>query len=273
MKRNKMLLLIVIIELIIILIIPLYLNYKYPSILQNHKPSVLVIDIFGQIIKDSPSNIVESEEFPTPILSKDIINILRFYENNDDIKAFIFDIDSNGGNALTVDFASQISTFKKPIVAVIRDQALSGGYYVAAASDRIFANEISNIGDIGVTTITEYRRGNQSWKKCHISSSVYKIMYSNDCPGIDIIYYENEKIRAKELNQEFAFDIAKFRNLSIPYILKLADGTIYKGNEAVELGLIDEIGGIHEARDWLEKELNMNLEIIYYREIKNNAST
>lgn len=137
-------------------------------------------------------------------------------------------------------------------------------------TDRIFANELSNIADIGYTQIMEYIPiGETEYVKCHIYSAEYKGMYYDDCPGFDRsrTYFE-EKIRLINATKIMAREIAKFRNLPEKHVLALSDGTIFTGIGALKLGLIDEIGGIPEAADWLEKELGMKLNMIYLRELK-----
>ena len=195
--------------------------------------------------------------------------LILFFLQDQALKAFILDIDSNGGNfGIGDESIKELQKIKKPIVSVVRDQALSGGYYVASMTDRIFANELSNIADIGYTQIIEYIPiGESEYVKCNVYSAKFKGMYYDDCPGFDKsrTYFE-EKMRLINATKVMAREIAKFRNLPEKHVLALSDGTIFTGIGALKLGLIDEIGGVHEAKDWLEKELDMKLEIVYYRE-------
>jgi len=259
--------------LLIIIIIGLFLipeNNKP----KDSKPSVLVIDVHGEIVDSidltSPDSDFWERENTVKVSTIEISKIIKKYEKEDNIKAFILDIDSNGGGGEPLyDLIKQIRNLDKPVVSVIRDQALSGGYYMASATDRIFANELSNIADIGYITVIDYSKDNISYKKCFISSSEYKAMYYDDCEGFgrtDV--YKTTKNRLIESTRIMAREIATFRNLPEPHVQKLADGTIFTGIGALKLGLIDEIGGVHEANDWLESELGSELEIIYYREFK-----
>ena len=263
-NKNHLLVSIIIFEVIIVVSGMLYLSEK------NKIPSVLVIDIHGEIVSAIHPGGINPDKDSIKVIAEDIIKILRKYENDNTIKAFIFDIDSNGGNFGDSELVRELQQIKKPIVSVVRDQALSGGYYVASITDRIFANELSNIADIGYTQVIEYDPlGNGQYVKCHVASSEFKRMYYDDCPGFDSSrLYIEEIIRLRDATKFMALEIAKYRNLPENHVLTLSDGTIFSGIGALKLGLIDEIGGLHEAVDWLEKELGMELNIIYLKELK-----
>jgi protease IV len=263
MKKHRIIKSVIVFEVILIILM----------LFGGQNPSVLVIDVHGEIASEHldyyrtdfwgySTNKVSGEK---------ITNILRQYENDKDIKAFILDIDSNGGDGFGQEvLVEQIRSMKKPVVSVVRDQALSSGYYVASATKWIFANELSNIADIGHVSIIEYSKDNINFTKCHISSSKFKRMYYDDCSYFErTAAYVQDKERLIELTKVMARDIAAYRNLSEGHILNLADGTIFVGIGALKLGLIDQIGGLHDAVDWLEQELGMELKITYYRELAN----
>src|SRR3989344_2476572 len=207
--------------------------------------------------------IKKSTILKTVIFLEIIIIISMFFMSDAQKNPAVLVIDVHG------EIVQEIQKIKKPIISVVRDQALSSGYYVAAGTDRIFANELSNIADIGVVQIIEYKpTPNGEYRKCYVSSSDFKRMYYDDCPGFENSQmYIQEKIRLINSAKKMAQEIATFRNLPEEHVLNLADGTVFSGIGALKLGLIDEIGGIHEAVDWLEDELGMELEIVYNREI------
>src|SRR3989344_7068714 len=105
------------------------------------QPSILVIDIFGDLVgPDYPYNDT------TIISAQSIIDILNEYEKKNYIKGFILNIDSTGGDTTgSTILTEKIQSMKKPVIAVISENALSGGYEVATSTKRIFANELSNI--------------------------------------------------------------------------------------------------------------------------------
>ena len=274
MKKSNILKAIIAIELIII-VVGLFILFENNKFKVNG-PSVLVIDVHGEIVDsidpNSPNSDFWERDSTVKVSTIEISKIIKKYEKDDNIKAFILDIDSNGGGGEPLyDLIKQIRNMDKPVVSVIRDQALSGGYYIASATDRIFANELSNIADIGYITVIDYSKDNVSYKKCFVSSSEYKAMYYDDCEGFERTeVYKTTKNGLIESTKIMAREIATFRNLPEAHVQKLADGTIFTGIGALKLGLIDEIGGVHDAVDWLEDDLGMGLDILYYREMIDN---
>ena len=272
MKKSNILKAIIAIELIIIVVGLFLISANHKP--KEAKPSVLVIDVHGVIVDSIDSDypyIMWGNNDSAKVSTIDIDKTIRKYEKDDNIKAFILDIDSNGGGGEPLnELIEHIHNMDKPVVSVVRDQALSGGYYIASATKRIFANELSNIADIGYITIIEYSKDNVSYKKCFVSSSEYKAMYYDDCEGFERTEaYKTTKNRLIESTKVFAKEVATFRNLPESHVQKLSDGTIFTGVGAIRLGLIDEIGGLHDAVDWLEDDLGTELGILYYREMIN----
>lgn len=255
------------------LIILIGLIYYQPHIFSAEKQEVLVIDMTGELTSTTFPGLYDSaiSTNVTPVSSTEIANILQYFEQDNNIKAFILEIDSNGGNQFAQEeLVSQIWRMKKPVVAVIRDKALSSGYFVSAATDRIYANELSNIGDIGVLgtyDFTNKKTGESGI--CYIPSVKYKNIYFDDCSdvGMGQTDYEREIYALKGDHDAMVYQIAYFRNLSYAHVSKLADGSIYTGREALQNRLIDEIGDTKNATEWLEAELEMDLEVIYFREL------
>jgi protease IV len=262
----------VIILLLAIVITPFYIKSKYPLLFPENKPSILVIDVNGEIISTAFPGMDNSNYFNDSLIvsSTDIVKILQHYENDDSIKAFILEIDSNGGgNSGADELRRQIYMMDKPVVSVIHDQALSAGYWVAVATKRIYANALSNIADLGIVFLHYYEDKEGDLRLCEIPSAKYKNMYLDDCQGVDP---KDEDMIRKYLainHASMVEDIAYFRNLSVPFVKNVSDGTIFKGVEAVNNGLIDEIGDTEDAVKWLEKQLGMDLKIVYLKEIEN----
>jgi len=105
--------------------------------------------------------------------------------------------------------------------------------------------------------------------ECDIPSTNYKNMYLDECYGLPQYEVDSLQETMQEQHWEYVEMIAKRRVSTLEQFLPMSDGQIFLGTEAVENGLIDEIGGINEARTWLEKETGQDLEIAYHREISN----
>lgn len=143
---------------------------------------------------------------------------------------------------------------KKPVVTVIGTLGASGGYMTAIAGDRIFAGESSIVGSIGVIVqLTEF---SELMKKLGVSASA---ITSGPLKG-EPSPFKPISEAGKESLQEmvgltydwFVGLVTARRPLDEAAVRKLADGRVMIGLEAVKNGLIDEIGGIGEARAWLE---------------------
>jgi protease-4 len=177
-------------------------------------------------------------------------------EENDQIQAILLDIDSPGGTPVAGDeimTALQLAT--KPTVAVVRDRGTSAAYWAAVGADYIIAHPVSDVGSIGVTmsylelaSSTE----NSGTRWVDISSGDFK----------DAGNPERALSQAEEAHFQGQVDtvhtymverIAEAReNLSLEEVEALADGRAYLGKDALELGLIDMIGGFGDALDYLE---------------------
>jgi protease-4 len=277
MKYGKRIALIIIsfvtiVELLIIVTGGIYLFTNYPQIFAKPRNAIMVIDIRGELISTQFGSVMafRGKEKGVVTSADNIVRYLDYYNHDDNIKAFILDIDSNGGSGEAAEeIIEKIHHMKKPVVAVIRDSALSSGYYVATGTARIFAQKGSGVGDIGVVHVEVNRSRNGTEQVCIIASTPFKESYYDDCPGFDPEVVRLYRRSVQIGHYAFVEDIAQARKLSQLYVDRLADGSIYYGIEAVDLGLIDEIGGISAAVIYLENITNTTLETIYLRDILN----
>jgi protease-4 len=173
-----------------------------------------------------------------------------------DVKAVIVRIDSPGGTVVGGEsLFRELRDLgqKKPVVAVMGELAASGGYMTALAADRIFAREGTITGSIGVIMQTVDVTGlleKVGVRTEALKSGPYKAVPSPLEPLTE---------RGREVTRQLISDmyamfvdmVAERRNLDRAKALELADGRVYTGRQARELGLIDAIGGEEEARAWL----------------------
>ena len=187
------------------------------------------------------------------------LDLLKRVEDEDRVKAVILRIDSPGGTTAgseaVYDAVRKVSA-KKPVVAVMDTVAASGGYITALAADRIVARGNTITGSIGVifsmpeisklldtigVNMEELRSGDLK-----AEPSPYKPM--------------SDKARAVSMelvNDGFAWFkglVAERRNLPMAQVDVLSDGRVYTGRQAVNVKLVDELGGEETAVAWLEKE-------------------
>lgn len=182
--------------------------------------------------------------------TSEIKRMLKEMEDDSSVKAVVLDINSGGGSVVASrEIMIAVKDFKKPVVAYIGEVGASGAYYVASAADSIVANRDSITGSIGVIMTLSHYYG--LFEKLGINVTVIKAGKSKDIgsPYREMTEEEKTGLKSKidKIYYNFVSDIAQNRNLPISYVENLSDGNIYLGSEAMDLGLIDSIGGIDDA--------------------------
>jgi protease-4 len=183
---------------------------------------------------------------------------------DDSVKAVVLRIDSPGGSAVASEIildATRRVKAKKPFVVSMGDVAGSGGYYVACASDVIFADETTITGSIGVVSGKVVTTG--AWKKIGITFKSYKRgenagMLSSDAP-----FSKSERERMQgymdEIYEVFKGHVVAIRGKKLTKpIDELAGGRVYTGKQALELGLVDKIGTLEDAIQYVAKEAKIS---------------
>jgi protease-4 len=195
--------------------------------------------------------------------SSEIRKALDEAAQDDSIKAVVLRVDSPGGSAVAseiiLDGTKRLKA-KKPFVVSMGDVAGSGGYYVACASDVIFADESTITGSIGV--VGGKFATNPMWKKIGITFKEYKrganagIMSSADVFSKD----EKEKMQAwmDDIYGVFKGHVTAIRGnrLKKP-IDDLAGGRVYTGKQALDLGLVDKIGTLQDAINYVAENAKL----------------
>jgi len=186
--------------------------------------------------------------------SKDIVKDLKLFGEDPSIKAIILRINSPGGVvAASQEIYDVVSRQqeKKPIIASMESVAASGGYYIALPSDVIVANPGTVTGSIGV--IMEWPVLEKLLQKLGIEFEVIKSKEHKDIGST----YRRLSEREKQLMQELVTDVhdqfvdvtVLHRDLSRDSVLKYADGRVFTGQKAKELGFIDTLGSFEVAVD------------------------
>ncbi len=187
--------------------------------------------------------------------SKDVIEQIRQFRDNPSIKAVVVRVDSPGGAVGPAqEIYREITKTKKTkkVVASMGTVAASGGYYIASAADSIFANPGTLTGSIGV--IMSYTNLQELFEKIGLSPVVIKSGKYKDIGSPTRPLKEDEKRIlqqfADDIHQQFIDDVAKGRGMKVGDVRALADGRIYTGRKAMELGLVDSIGNLYDALEY-----------------------
>ncbi|MFH1063770.1 MAG: signal peptide peptidase SppA [Candidatus Woesearchaeota archaeon] len=226
--------------------------------------NVAHIAVTGPIMSYS-SNGLLSDEVAS---STDIVRLIKKADKNPEVKAILLEINSPGGTAVaSSEIADAVLASNKTTVAWIREAGASGAYWIASAADHIVANPMSITGSIGViASYIEFsgtlNRYNASYQR--LVSGKLKDMGS---PWKQLSDEEEEVLQTglDLIRNEFVSAVAKNRKLSVEAVDEIADGRFYIGRQALELGLVDQLGGKDDAVAWIEDKEDIIAELAKYQ--------
>lgn len=212
----------------------------------NAKEKIVLIYAEGEIN--------DSDSHDAVIGGKSYVRYLRKARLDDKVKAVVLRVDSPGGSAYASEqMWHEIDLLKKAgkkVIVSMGNLAASGGYYISCAADRIFANNNTITGSIGVFGMIPNVSGFYNDKLYLTMDSV-----KTGPNGLGINgYYDMTPAEAsliqrsiESIYKTFTKRVADGRKLSIETVDSLAQGRIYSGKDAVKIGLVDEIGGVEDA--------------------------
>ena len=214
---------------------------------------ILFLIIFNS--NDTNENSIAIVNIDGVIVESDkIVKALDAFNKDVNIKAIILRINSPGGSvAPSQEIYEKVYQLKrdkkKPIVTSVSNIAASGGYYIAIGSDIIVTNPGSIVGSIGV--IMSYPIAKNLLNNLGIDFNTYKSGEYKDS-GSPYRYntesddkYFNEVI--DDLHSQFMLEVSRQRNISLGQLKEYAQGQIFTGNQALEIGLVDRIGTFEDA--------------------------
>lgn len=229
------------------------------------KNRIAIVYAVGEIDGSNKNDGIDSED-----ISEDLLNIA----DNDKIKAVVLRINSPGGSAYGSEQiwkAVSVVKSKKPIVVSMGDYAASGGYYIACNTDRIFAQPTTLTGSIGIFGIFP-NIGGLTDKLGIKFDNVKTNKYSDFGATYRPMNTEERAILQRYINngyELFTKRCAEGRNMNIDSLKAIAEGRIYSGTDAMQLGLVDEMGGLEEAIAFAAKKANIsNYTLKYYPSVK-----
>ena len=246
------------------------------------KGKIAILPIKGVIYAEEPIPLLSSIiRFPG-MLSKMRKQIESASQENE-VKGIIFEIDSPGGAPYpSKELARMVKRIKKPTVAWIEENCLSGAYWIASSCDKIVCDELSRVGGIGVAGIRMDL--SEFMKKFGIQFDASTTGRFKDLgmPFKSVSERREEKeIIDEELsttNKIFVEDIIKNRNLpeNEEKIKEIKEGRYYLGTKAKDAGLVDFIGGREEAIEICKKAAGIDkdeVEIVDYGEVMEKESS
>lgn len=187
------------------------------------------------------------------VSSEDIVRQFKKYREDHSVKAIVFRVESPGGGvSASQEIYEEVKKTRdsgKPVVVSMGSVAASGGYYVSLGASKIVANPGSVTGSIGV--ISEFLNVNQLMSKLGIGSTTVKSGKFKDTGSPFRPFSEEDKKYFQEtiddVYQQFLHVVETERHLSPSEAKKLADGRVFTGKKAYEVGLVDTLGTYEDA--------------------------
>lgn len=199
--------------------------------------SVVVMPVLGEIVD-----------------SRSFIEDLHRYQENGNVKAIVVRLETPGGGITpSQEIYDELVDFRresgKPVIASMGSVAASGGYYIAAACDHIVAAKGTVTGSIGVIAQWMNLEGLLEWARVEPTTFTSGDQKDLGNPYREMTEEERLLYQAfiDELHGQFVDAVAAGREIDREEVVEIADGRIFTGARAVELGLVDEIGNVWDA--------------------------
>lgn len=225
------------------------------------KDKVVLLDLSGVISEEEKGSAL----VPEPNMVAQMKEALIKAADDSEVKAVVLRINSPGGTVTASDIlhheleAFRQKTGKKVIVSIM-DLGASGGYYVAVGADKIVAHPTTVTGSIGVIMLTVNVQG--LLEKIGVTGTAIKSGPKKDMGSpLRPMTDEERQLFQGIINQmydQFVSVVAAGRkNLTIDQVRKAADGRVYTAQQALDLGLVDQIGYLDDAIELAKKETGL----------------
>jgi protease-4 len=207
-------------------------------------PSVGVIRVEGVIMSG------ESDAFQASAGSESIVDLIKQAGTDSSIHAVVLRVDSPGGGVVASDeIYHALQQLDKPVVVSMGSLAASGGYYISADADYIYATPHTLTGSIGV--ISQFVTAEELLDEVGVEIVVITAGETKDFGSVSRDMTDEEQAYWQALiddtHDAFIEIVADGRGMSVQEVREFADGRVFSGQQALELGLVDEIGYFDDA--------------------------
>lgn len=213
---------------------------------------VAVIYANGNIVDGNEKQEVAGDRFAS---------LIAKVRKDPSVKAVVLRVNSPGGSVLAsekIKAELDLLREKVPVIASYGAYAASGGYWISANSDYIFANASTLTGSIGVfSMIPDFSntvKDNLHVTITHINSNKHSDMYSMMRP-LDDAEVAYMQASVESIYNKFTSLVAQGRNMTVNAVDNIAQGRVWTGAEAIEIGLVDQIGTIEDAIAYAAKSI------------------
>ena len=196
--------------------------------------------------------------------SKTIAAAIKKARLDTNVKAIVLRVSSPGGSALASDVMwreTVLAKAEKPFIVSMGDLAASGGYFISCNADKIYASETTITGSIGVfglMPVTEKFFKNKLGITFQSEQTNAHSKFPDGISKLDDAEYAviNEAIVG--IYEDFVGKVAKGRGMTVDQVKEVARGRVWTGSDALEIGLVDEIGGLDDAIAYAVKEAGLD---------------
>ena len=221
-----------------------------PALAQFNTPAVGIIYAEGAIYDGAGED--------DNVYSINLVDVIKKARKDKEVKAVVLRVNSPGGSALASDVIwreIELLRKEKPVIVSMGSYAASGGYYISSCADAIIADKMTLTGSIGVFGML-YEGEDMLKNKLGITTDVVKTGSSADfganVMGIGVRKFtDRERITlirsVDKVYDTFTSHVSNGRNLPMDKVLDIAQGRVWSGSRALELGLVDANGGLREA--------------------------
>jgi protease-4 len=223
---------------------------------RNPAQYIGVIHASGMIVPGESAN--PPVDIPIPFVGGErmgditIVQQVRNLMKDPSCVALVLYVDSGGGSASASEaMASALDEFgkKKPIVVYMGAVAASGGYYIATPADYIFAQAGTITGSIGVIMMKIIN--NEMLKKLKFNPFYYERGKNANINASAASFTKEQRLKVREsierIYEQFVERVAASRKMKVEEVDKISGGRVWTGQQALENGLVDELGGLYEA--------------------------
>lgn len=232
-----------------------------------HKDDIYQFDKKNKVaVVYAEGSIVDGEGEVGSIGGEKYARIIRKLRKDDNVKAIVMRVNSGGGSALASDIIwREIEMAKKQGIKVVTsmgDVAASGGYYIACNSDRIFAQDRTITGSIGVFGML-FNMRELLEDKIGVTMDTVKTgemaMLSQSPIYFKFGEKEGQYIQesVEDVYEVFKTRVSEGRGISKDSVHAIAQGRVWLGTKALEIGLVDELGGLEEAVAFVANSANL----------------
>ncbi|WP_414840247.1 signal peptide peptidase SppA [Carnobacterium sp. TMP28] len=234
----------------------------------NQEERIVLLEVNGAIVANQTASFLDTSGYNHTFFMEQ----LEAIKADDSIKGIVLSINSPGGGTYeSAQIKDKIDDIQKttpiPLYVSMGNVAASGGYYIAASADKIFASNETLTGSIGV--IMSSLNVSELYEKIGIEDTTVKSGPFKDIGSTSKQMTKEEEQILQSLVDDsynrFVTVVAEGRNKKIDEVKILADGRIYDGAQAKKIGLVDQIGYQEDALDALKKENNIeDAEVFQY---------